>query len=426
MILTFSCKKDDPKNKPFPEPEIVDLGLSVDWASWNVGSRSETDYGQYFAWGETASKEDYSWGIYHWGTFKDDSKPDYGMFKYTTSDNIKTLQPDDDVATKLWGSNWRTPTTDEIIELLDETKCDWTWTTKNGVKGYTVTSKVAGYQGKNIFLPAAGFFDGTECYGRGATTYYWSSSLKDEGRPVYADCIIFSTSYHYKTDIDRCRGIAIRAVTNPHPERHVDVDRGFIAVDLGLSVKWASCNIGTHMSEAEYGDYFAWGETYTKSWYESFYSGDYKWGVYNSSDNINCGMTKYNQSDGILVLEAEDDAATKYLGSEWRTPTAQEFRELLDNSKCECNYTTMKFPTKEVNGYIVTSKVKGYEGEYIFLPIAGYFYKDKINGDITRYWTSSLRENRVINAYCLSYDGGLIVGWTNRHYGFPIRAVTKK
>ncbi|MCF0174769.1 MAG: hypothetical protein HUJ95_05445, partial [Bacteroidales bacterium] len=138
--------------------ECVDLGLSVKWASWNVGAKSETDYGSYFAWGETEEKEDYTWDTYTLGTYDSSASPDYGMTKYKST-GPTTLEAADDPATVAWGSKWRSPTLDEIKELFDKTKCERHWGTRkdaNGVdvNGYTVTSKI---NGNSIFLPAAGY-----------------------------------------------------------------------------------------------------------------------------------------------------------------------------------------------------------------------------------------------------------------------------
>ena len=101
-------------------------------------------------------------------------------------------------------------------------------------------------------------------------------------------------------------------------------------VDLGLSVKWAKCNVGAE-KETDAGLYFAWGETtgYTASQVgtdKQFSWSDYKYG--NSSSNL----TKYNQSDGKTVLEPEDDAASQIMGSDWRMPTKAEFDELLSGT----------------------------------------------------------------------------------------------
>ena len=170
--------------------EWVDLGLSVKWATCNVGANSPEDYGAYFAWGETATKSKYTWETYKF------RRKNLKFSKYNTKssfghvDNITTLQRGekagetvDDVARAKWGGNWRMPTKEEFEELLN--LCDKEWTTYKGVNGWKFTSK------KNssnwIFLPAADSSEGgiNRLIGDDHTDdlFYWSSSLetKDPG-----------------------------------------------------------------------------------------------------------------------------------------------------------------------------------------------------------------------------------------------------
>lgn len=147
----------------------VDLGLSVKWATCNVGASNPEDYGDYYAWGETTTKSDYSLETYKWckGTYNTMTKyctnSDYG-----TVDNRTTLTSSDDVASVKWGSKWRMPTKEEMKELAED--CTWTWTTQNGVNGM----KVTGPNGNSIFLPAASYSHGT---GPGRGGFYWSATL---------------------------------------------------------------------------------------------------------------------------------------------------------------------------------------------------------------------------------------------------------
>ena len=155
----------------------VDLGLSVKWASMNVGADVPSDAGCYFAWGETVER-----GV-SWSNYKHAAGNSESLTKYNTNstygivDDKTVLEEIDDAAYSLWGNDWRMPTIDELEELYYE--CEWTWTTQDGMNGYLVKSKV---NENSIFLPAAGFKRGIENevenieqerkYG-----FYWSSNL---------------------------------------------------------------------------------------------------------------------------------------------------------------------------------------------------------------------------------------------------------
>lgn len=162
------------------ESKVVDLGLSVKWASCNVGASKPEDYGDYYTWGETETKSTYSLSNY-----KHCNGSDF-MTKYSTNsiygtvDNKTTLDPEDDAAYVIWGGDWRMPTKTEFDELCDGDNCTWTWTTRNGVNGYLVTSKKSGYEGASIFLPAAGTRSDTYLYDDGYCGIYWSSSLNTD------------------------------------------------------------------------------------------------------------------------------------------------------------------------------------------------------------------------------------------------------
>ena len=155
--------------------EYVDLGLSVKWATYNVGAKCPEDCGDYFAWGETEPKEYYDWSTYKWCNGSKTTMTKYCInSEYGTIDNKKELELSDDAAYANWGGNWRMPTTKEQDELREQ--CIWTWTTLNEVNGYNVTSKS---NGNSIFLPAAGSLaeGGLEEAGIGFIGDYWSSSL---------------------------------------------------------------------------------------------------------------------------------------------------------------------------------------------------------------------------------------------------------
>lgn len=161
------------------KPEFVDLGLSVKWATFNVGATKPEEYGEYYAWGETDPKPTYNWKTYKWcdGTSssltKYCSQDIYGYAGY--KDYKKELDRVDDVATVKWGENWRMPTINEWRELLN--KCKVQYYNLNGVAGYLVTSKKAGYSGRSIFLPFAGVREGAKLNNAGIWGLYRSSSI---------------------------------------------------------------------------------------------------------------------------------------------------------------------------------------------------------------------------------------------------------
>lgn len=189
------------------EAEAVDLGLSVKWASMNVGAKKATDFGTYYAWGETQPKEFYSWATYSWS--KGDSQY---LTKYSTTDRRTQLAPVDDAAHTNWGGKWRMPTVDEYEELTDPDKCTWEWTTKDGVNGYKVTGKKTG---NSIFLPITGFRYYGKTQFRGIYGIYWSSTLYSSN-PNKVWCLEFNfsdISVHYgNLSSNRFSGRCIRAV----------------------------------------------------------------------------------------------------------------------------------------------------------------------------------------------------------------------
>ncbi|MBQ7946501.1 MAG: InlB B-repeat-containing protein, partial [Bacteroidales bacterium] len=194
--------------------EWVDLGLpsGLKWATCNVGATTPQGYGDYFAWGETSPKSNYTWETYKFRT-SGDNDDNVKFNKYNTSsnhgtvDNKTTLDLSDDAARANWGGKWRMPTEAEQEELRNN--CTWTWTLQKGVNGYKVTSKT---NGNSIFLPAAGGCDGTSVYRVGSYGYYWSSSL-DESDPSDAYCLDFSSrTVDWGYDSGRNDGHPVRAV----------------------------------------------------------------------------------------------------------------------------------------------------------------------------------------------------------------------
>lgn len=179
--------------------EYVDLGLSVKWATCNIGASKPEDYGCYFAWGETSPKE-----VYDDDTFFDNKHE-----KYNNEGGKTVLDLEDDAAHVNWGGSWRMPTIVELDELC--TKCTWKWGSKNGVKGYTVV----GPNGNALFLPAAGGRNYMGLVGAGSRGSCWSSSLYS----YYSDYAYFLNIYSSNVNWgheDRYVGLPVRPVC-PQP-----------------------------------------------------------------------------------------------------------------------------------------------------------------------------------------------------------------
>ncbi len=222
-------------------PESVDLGLSVKWRNWNLGANLPNEYGDYYAWGETSPKDNYSWDTYKWcngsrscltkycpankadywdGAENPDDKKAYSDYDYA-----------DDAARVILGGEWRTPTLDEWKELLDS--CRWTATIDykgSGIAGCFVTGRKAGYEDNSIFLPCAGYRNGIRFVYKyyqasgldGPEGHYWASDVINySGPPGVASCMRFLIDPTNSVSIrlkerglqEYCLGLPIRPVT---------------------------------------------------------------------------------------------------------------------------------------------------------------------------------------------------------------------
>lgn len=191
--------------------EYVDLGLpsGIKWATCNVGADNPEDYGDYYAWGETETKDTYNWSTYKWCKGAYNTMTKYcKSTSYGTVDNKTTLDPEDDVAHVKWGGDWLMPTKAEQAELRDTNNCTWTWTTQGGKNGYLVTSKK---NGNFIFLPAAGYRYVNSLEYPSSDGLYWSSSLYESYSNEACDQYINSGSAGFGSD-GRYRGLSIRPV----------------------------------------------------------------------------------------------------------------------------------------------------------------------------------------------------------------------
>jgi hypothetical protein len=204
--------------------QYVDLGLSVKWAVCNLGAQKPEDPGYYYAWGEIQPKESYCLE-----TYKFYQVNEYKVFTYgvaptrnyffidyyipmleVTSRHIKSgvcnLKSKDDAATANCGANWRMPTNKEWEELIR--KCKWTWSCRNGVWGYIVTSR----QTQNsIFLPASGFSEYDILLSNNACGRYWASSANYHIME-YADALEFSMNKKDLASFCRWIGFSVRPV----------------------------------------------------------------------------------------------------------------------------------------------------------------------------------------------------------------------
>ena len=197
-----------------PIPEAIDLGLSVKWASFNLGASKPEEYGDYFAWGEVSPRSVVPEGAHAWSIYELCNGEYAHMLKYNTNpsygdvDGLSILEIVDDAAAVTLRGSWRMPTAEELDELLES--CDWNWTSKGNVYGYEVVSKV---NGNSVFLPAAGY-KGDDSYvsEAGETGLYWSSSLTKGYQTYTAQRLRFTDGEIDEIDINRSFALQIRPV----------------------------------------------------------------------------------------------------------------------------------------------------------------------------------------------------------------------
>lgn len=203
MMGTFtatltSCDDDEEyDDKTFNKvAKAVDLGLSVKWASWNVGTENPEGKGNLYAWGELEPKIDYSLSTYKFY--------DSGYTKYGRIDNKYHLEKEDDVAQYLWGGGWRIPTFDELRELTE--KCEFVLTELNGVN----VIKAIGPNSSYIYFPYPGNYTGKSLYFEDFVGSYWSRDLQSDS---YAKDLDFFRSGNPSLNGDsRYHGQSIRPV----------------------------------------------------------------------------------------------------------------------------------------------------------------------------------------------------------------------
>lgn len=353
--------------------EYVDLGLPSGnlWAKCNLGASAPEAYGDYYAWGETKPKQEYTNSNHKW--YKEGA-PSLGFTKYNNEDGKLSLEDEDDAVIQKLGNGWRTPTLADFRELTNQKYTTIEKTTLNGVAGYQITSK---RNKKSIFIPFAGFkndkipfagFKNDKPQTREISSSESVAICMTNQRRI--DNQVFNC-WTFAFEQDRIRrygkrrydGISIRPVKGPG----VPVPNDCVDLGLASGLLWAKYNMGA-TEPTDRGNYYAWGETspkkkYNGSSYKHFKTDDY--------DNVK-KIYKYNEGDGKEVLDLEDDAARANLGVGYRIPTKADWEELLDDCKWEAVTVTLPIELDPAQKKSVARwKVTGPNGNYIILPATG-------------------------------------------------------
>ena len=478
------------------------------WSTCNIGAINPDElslpyeFGDFYSWGETETKNRYEWDTYKYcmGSARSMTKycqnADYGYNGFT--DDLKVLQASDDAATAKWGNGWQMPSVEQFRELFNSEYTNWYWTTEGGVKGVKVRSKKSSM---SLFFPAANVSIGATI----DVCYYWTRTLTSGGdngayafnatennpnnisfylryfgmsvRPVVKNTVYVSSVELDKTELYMCvdgtkrltatvlpsnaenpsviwassdgnvatvdstgliRGIGpgtcyiicsaidgsgAEAVCKVIVQNYLGYSNGHKWVNLGLpsGTLWSACNVGVtdYNNYEEFGDYYAWGETETKS--------SYSWNNYKYCNGSLATMTKYCQNknygyngytDNLTELLPEDDVATYKWGNGWQMPSEEQFQELFDS-----NYTSYYWTTERgVKGVKVKSNStsmtlffpaagssSGFQGQY------GYYWTRTVNSDAmdAAIYTSRSSEPKGISSY-------------RRYYGLSVRPVVKK
>ncbi len=360
-----------PRESKYKTPEIVDLGLSVKWASFNLGATNEYEKGDLIGWGDiTGELKEYKSGIYA----RDFHRGHIGG-------NVKY-----DIAAAELGGHWRLPTPEEVKEL---SKCSVTVKTEGGVRGFELRG-IGSHSSSTIFIPAAGIREILDITDAGTYAYLWTDSLDVSEYAVFVR--ISSSISNLKDQLsNKAHGMSIRAVwddgTGPQIEPDKDLTRtivegsdkdertGIIPMD-GVKmtnnggVKWARWNLGAKKQTGDKGQYYAWGETEAKdSYYWSNYVSPYK--------------DRPAEVNGFYAISDEQDAACALWGNGWRMPTEGEIANLLN--VCDYEWTT----EGGVEGFKFTSRETG---ESLFFPAGGTSVGENnaTVGIEGRYWTRSV------------------------------------
>ena len=447
----------------YKHPKAVDLGLSVKWASFNLGAESEYEEGGLYGWGDPTGELTENvpgrYGVYETekvtrtevgrtvlfggtvayydpntgdiidtstGTVEEVSENGTTKYYFVETEVIRSLlygeniagRDSFDVVAAQLGGNWRMPSRAEINELK---QCRWEFVSSYGsqkLKGYKVYG-IGSYSSNYIFIPNAGYRRESTRFDDGVRACWWSSENNYSAQAYY----FYVSPTMSELTGSKALGLSIRPVcpsdggsVTPETDKawlYTEGTEGIIpqdGVDLGLSVKWANWNLGAQRTKGDVGNYYAWGELSTKSSFT---------------------LSNYSIDDSYLnvkdkALDDAHDAAHTLWGGQWYMPTEDQFLELTNN--CQ-----MTFVTEEgLSGYRFTSNING---KSIFIPAAGVKQGTSVsnlnsegnywnrtdwftnNDEKARTWASSL-------FFTGSYQPA--ISGNPRDWGLTIRPVMKK
>ncbi|MBR6827356.1 MAG: hypothetical protein IKM76_04265 [Prevotella sp.] len=419
----------------FPVAEAVDLGLSVDWASWNIGESTPSGNTHLYGWGDVT------------GELTSTIRGHYAVGLPEAYDVSIAGNESYDIAAKQWRNGWRMPTKAEIDELYSG--CNITLVSVNGVTGYRFTNKQDA--NKSIFIPVSGMRYGTTVHDS-STPYYWTANgVSEDGQLKGVNAQLLPSSYaeqHYP----RFWGMAIRPVkvkdgsntggntgggsgtsgggntggnTSGDTGGNTGGNSGTIssnvgtAVDLGLSsgTKWSNHNLGA-ATATDCGGYYAWGDLEPRT--DNFGRDDYQY--YDTSTGT---FAKF--ANGYICGNASYEAATAAWGSSWHMPSSAQVQELINS--CTWTWKT-NYQNSGMSGY----EVKGQNNNTIFLPAGGDYHVLTSNTELTqqgtigRYWTGNVYNTINItswqDAYLLQFtQEEKFANRVSRWFGCTIRPV---
>lgn len=219
--VSLCAQENEVHYNPYVDPynghEYVEIG-GLKWATMNIGASQPSDYGLYFAWGDTQGytaeqvgsgegQKYFGWADYKYGNGTS-SPGATGMTKYNATDGKTVLEASDDAAVANWGGSWRMPTTAEFQAL--GAAVNTAWTQVNNVYGILCTDKTD--SSKTLFFPAAGYcFDGS-VGSVGGGGIYWSSSLRTNSRQIAYSLYFYSYGAYWDSSNNRYCGYAVRPV----------------------------------------------------------------------------------------------------------------------------------------------------------------------------------------------------------------------